>query len=225
MGCEEAAEVCFLNCYLGKWPFAGLSSSTHFGPIYWALMSTSCSGALHARLGRLPSLSVMVSRPPAAPTSHQTCVLLFSSAGLLLHRFDAGQHCWIPCSSIANARSKGVMHGFNFGPRPVHSPASPSDCTPPAQNGMPSTTSRRCSAGNGDRRAGLDGVSKVCTRLLQRIAVASSFLRALIHHHAHSSCSASSPLPCISGHLWGSNADVLTLPGQMAAQVDGEGRH
>ena len=66
-------------------------------------------------------------------------------------------------------------------------------------------------------------MGEVCTRLLHRVAVASSFLRALVHHHAHYSCSDSSPLPCVSGHLWGTNADVLAPASQLMAQVSPRG--
>ena len=66
-------------------------------------------------------------------------------------------------------------------------------------------------------------MGNVWTRLLQRVAVASSFLRALVHHHAHSSCSDSSPPPCVSGHLWVTNADVLAPASQLMAQVGPRG--
>ena len=61
-------------------------------------------------------------------------------------------------------------------------------------------------------------------RLLQRVAVASSFLRAVVHRHTHYSCSDSSPPPCVSGHLWGTNADVLAPASQLMAQASPRGR-
>ena len=186
-------------------------------------MSTSCSGALLARSGTALLAISQGERAAFRAQLSQHCRLAFLRCSLWLHRFAAGHHACAPCLSIVNARSSGVVHGFNPWPRPVRSPASLFDCTRPAQNRVRLASSRRCSAGSGEQLAGFDGVGNVWMRLLQRVAVASSFLRALVHHHAHSSCSDSSPPPCVSGHLWVTNADVLAPASQLMAQVGPRG--
>ena len=147
--------------YIRKWRLSRLSSSTRCGPTGWALVSTSCSGALHARPSTI--LLTISEGKSAAFRAHlePRCRLAFLRCCMQLHCFAAGHHACALHSSIANARSNGVMHGCNPWPRPMHSPASLFDCTLLCAERMPQTTSRRCSAGNGARRAGLDGVGKV----------------------------------------------------------------
>ena len=84
---------------------------------------------------------------------------------------------------------------------------------------------RRRSAGNDAQPTHVDEADKVCSLALQRTSVISSFPLALFHHHTHSSCSDSSPPLCFSGRLWGTDADLLTRLGQMAARMDGGSHH
>ena len=60
---------------------------------------------------------------------------------------------------------------------------------------------------------------------MQCVSVTFTFLRALVPHHAHSTCSDSSRPPGFSGHLWGSNADMLGPPKQLVPQVSAGGYH
>ena len=77
--------------------------------------------------------------------------------------------------------------------------------------------------GNGAQPASLDELGKVCRRLLQPTAPASCLHCALVYHYAHSTCFDSSPPPGFSGHLWGTNADVLAPASQLRAQVSPRG--